>query len=236
MLKNLSNTGAKYLQEIIGTFFFLCYLFEVAEAQSSYYSLSPDDFRTISAFNDTIDLENVDLVRINAILFYLTNETRKANGLNTLNYNPYLEECATLHSDNMIEKDFFDHINKRSRAYRTPEDRARSVGIQNPMLAENIIQAFLLRYTANKPVIPEGNYRFRYPDKSEPIKAHTYLSLGEKMMEEWMNSSGHRSNILHAKAVELGCGTAFYKDKDNGMPMIMATQNFQLYYPVQVTK
>jgi uncharacterized protein YkwD len=202
--------------------------------QIDYYSFPDDDFRKAKVFNDTIDLNNPDTLRLNAIIYYLTNEIRKKHRLNLLVYEPLLEKSATIHSENMVKLQFFDHINPKSKKFRTPDDRARYVGVNNPFLAENIIESFVLQYTAGKDVYPDDKGVFRYKPGGKPITAHTYLSLGQSILNDWMNSPGHRSNILSKKALQLGCGTAFFIKKDfNDMPSLVATQNFQLYEPVK---
>ena len=199
-----------------------------------YYKYELKKFRKAEIFHDTIDISNPDYARLNAVIFYLTNEVREKKKLNILIYEKKLEESATIHCNSMISEDFFDHINPKSKVLKTPNDRARFVGISNPFLAENIIETFVLQYTAGDPVYPGPKGVFRYKPDGEPIPPHTYLSLGEALIDAWMNSPHHRDNILSKKAIQLGCGTAFYRNKDfNDMPTVMATQNFQLYEKVR---
>ncbi len=206
-------------------------------SQPDFYSYSLKGFRKAEPFNETIDLENPDLNRLNAVAFYLTNEQRKKKNLNELTFSAKLEESATIHSESMVKYNYFDHRNPKSKKLRNPNDRARFVGISNPYLAENIVESFVLRYKAGDEVYPGEKGVFRYNPNDEPIKAHTYLSLGESMMDRWMNSPFHRDNILLKKAVQLGCGTAFYLKEDfNDMPAVIATQNFQSYEYVRVNE
>lgn len=207
----------------------------VSLAQDSFYSYTTENFRDQQLFYDTIDPEVPDLARLNAAIFYLTNEVRKIKKLSEVKYHPKLEEAAEIHSESMVKYDFFSHINKRSKKLRDPNTRARSVGATNPYLAENIIETFVLEYTAGDKVYPGEQGVFRYKPDGDPITARTYISLGEVMLKAWMNSPDHRANILSKKAVQLGCGTAFYVKNDfNGMPAVIATQNFQLYEPLRV--
>jgi uncharacterized protein YkwD len=202
-------------------------------AQSGYYSFPLDSFRFVRIFNDTVDLVNPDLTILNAVIFYLTNDIRKSHKLKIIEYQPLLEKSASIHSENMVKQSFFSHNNPRSRKFKTPEDRARFVGIANPFIAENIIESFVLQYKQGKNVYTGGKGIFMYKLGGKPIKAHTYLSLGETVLNDWMNSPGHRSNILSKDAKQLGCGTAFFlKHNFNDMPTIMATQNFQLYQSI----
>jgi uncharacterized protein YkwD len=204
-------------------------------SQDNYYSNTNKNFRNSKSFNDTIDIKDPDLARLNAVIFYLTNEIRIKHNLKELKYEPLLEKSATIHSGNMVKQDFFDHINTKSTTFRTPDDRARFVGISNPFLAENIIESFMLQYKAGKQVYTGGKGIFKNKPNGEPIKAHTYLTLGESLLKDWMNSPHHRSNILSKDALQLGCGTAFFLKKDfNDMPSVMATQNFQLFESVKI--
>ncbi|MBN1950402.1 MAG: CAP domain-containing protein [Bacteroidales bacterium] len=215
----------------------LMFLSASISAQVSYYSYTLENFRESKDFNKTIDPQHPDTQRLNAILFYLTNETRAQLALPLLKYHSKLEVCASQHSQSMASLGFFDHINKKNRSLRTPDDRATAAGIANPHMAENIIESFVLKYTAGVPVYPDGPGVFKLQPEDDPIVPHTYLSLGEALMEGWMNSPTHKANILLSQALELGCGTAFYTNKDfNHMPTVIATQNFQLYEPIRITK
>ncbi len=204
-------------------------------SQSDFYSYTLKNFRKAKEFNETIDLQNLDLARLNAVIFYLTNEQRVKKKLNELSYHPKLEESSTLHSENMVKDDFFSHYHPSSKQVRDPNDRARYVGIENPYLAENIVESFVLQYKAGDEVYPMGKGVFSYKQNGDPIQPHTYLGLGEAMIDRWMNSPQHRDNILSKKAVQLGCGTAFFrKDDFNEMPAVIATQNFQSFEAVRV--
>jgi uncharacterized protein YkwD len=220
----------KLLKSFILGLVFLAY--EVSYCQENYYSYNLDNFRKAPVFNELINTQSPDVKILDAIIFYITNEVRNKHHLTFLEYHHLLEESALLHSGNMVEQKFFDHINPKSRKYKTPEDRARYVGIQNPFLAENIIESFVLDYKSGKPVFTDGKGKFWYKIEDQPLAAHTYLSLAERMVSDWMDSPGHKANILAKKAIQLGCGTSFFGNK-NGMPSVMGTQNFQLYEPVK---
>jgi uncharacterized protein YkwD len=204
-------------------------------AQENYYAATLDNFRESAAFKEAIDPENADAERLNAVIFYLTNELRQKRKLPLLTYHPLLEKAATIHSENMKKDEFFDHIHKRSKQFREPADRARFAGIANPYISENIIESFVLAYQAGEAVYPGPTGVFRYKPEGAPIAPHTYLSLGEIMMKDWMNSPHHKANIIDIKAKQLGCGSAFFTKKDfNSMPSVLATQNFQLHESIRV--
>jgi uncharacterized protein YkwD len=219
----------RFIIPCLTTLFFI----NPSPSSKQYYSYTLNDFRKAKPFLEEINTSGPDLSRLNAVIFYITNEERSKKKLKILAYEGKLEESAALHSKSMVDQHFFDHTNKKSKKLRTPNDRAKYVGIKNPFLAENIMETFVLRYTPGKPVYPGEKGVFSYKAGGEPIGPHTYLSLGEALVEGWMNSPGHRKNILSPDAVQLGCGTAVYYKKDfNNMPTVMATQNFQLYVTV----
>ena len=104
-------------------------------------------------------------------VFDLVNQIREENGLEPFVYNETLAETARAHSQDMIDRDFFDHYNPDGKS---PFDRMRDNGLSFSMAAENIAAGQ------------------RTP---------------EEVVESWMNSEGHRANIL-GDCKELGVGLA----------------------------
>lgn len=104
-------------------------------------------------------------------VFDLVNQIREENGLEPFVYNETLAETARAHSQDMIDRNFFDHTNPDGKS---PFDRMRDNGLSYSMAAENIAAGQ------------------RTP---------------EEVVESWMNSEGHRANILGG-CKELGVGLA----------------------------
>ena len=203
---------------------------------SDYSSFSYKNFRSYAPFNDTINTDSIDIPRLDAVIFFMTNEIRAKKKLRVLSYSAQLEATARMHSKDMVEMQFFSHFNNRDKKKRDPNARARLIGITNPFLAENIAETFCLQYQPNKDVYPQGTGKFSYKPEGELIRPHTYLSLGETLVKMWMNSPEHRKNLLSPDALQLGCGVYLFRDKKfNEMPTIMATQNYQWYEPVKTS-
>jgi len=207
-------------------------MYDFTLGQSEYYSYTQKNFRKSDIFNSEIELTDKGVKILNAVLFYMTNENRVKEKQSLLKYHELLEKSSVLQSENMVKYNFFDHNNPKSKKHKTPENRAKAVGIKNPYIAENIIDNFVLDYIAGTAVYTDGKGKFWYKKESDPLKIHTYISLADKLLYEWMHSPGHRKNILSKDALQLGCGVAFYKNK-NGMYSLMGTQNFQLYEPIK---
>lgn len=200
-----------------------------------YDSIPWSSFRDYDVFNQPVDITQFDHQLANAAVFYVTNEERAKRNLPVLKYVHELEIAAWNHSRDMVKEDFFSHINSKNRKRKSPDDRARLSGIANPFIAENIAEGFILQYKANKPVRSVSKGKFSYSANGPLIPPHSYLSLADELVKSWMNSPGHRRNLLSKDAMELGCGVYPYKDTEfNDMPTVKATQNFQLYAPAQI--
>lgn len=198
-----------------------------------YNTINPLKFRDYPLFNEVIDFGDIDFARINAVIFFLTNELRAHHHLGSLAYAPQLENSANMHAQDMINDKFFSHINAKHNEKKTPNDRARLCNVSNPYLAENIIEGYGLQYLSNETVYLRGKGKFSITPGGELLRPHTYLSLGESFITGWMNSKDHRKNILAEEAVQLGCGVAYFIDPEfNDMPSFKAVQNFQWYKPI----
>ena len=100
----------------------------------------------------------------------LVNEERAKYGLGALKRASDLDALARAHSQDMINRHFFDHTNPDGQS---PFDRMRAAGISYRAAAENIA----------------------YGQRSAAA-----------VMDAWMNSSGHRANILNGTYTEIGIG------------------------------
>jgi uncharacterized protein YkwD len=236
----LSFTAMHYSSKLFMLFPTFCLFVNVfAQTQQLDYYQGYDhrDFRKEKAFLEQVNFEQVDIERINAVLFHLTNETRKAHKLNPLSHATELEMAALMHARDMNKEGFFSHFNEKEPSKRTPNDRAKLCQVSNPFLAENIIEGFGLQYQPNDPVYTRGPGKFSKTAAGALIEPHTYLSLGETFIKGWMNSKDHRNNMLSKDALQLGCGVVYYVNHDfNDMPSFLAVQCFQLFQPIMRTR
>ena len=177
-----------------------------------------------------INLESPNAELLSQLIFHLCNKERGKRGIEVLKYSAPLEKSAALHAKNMNKKGFFAHNDPTSKKYRTPNDRAKVVGITNANISENIIEGYLIKYKSNTKVIPVDKGVFLHASNRKKIEPHTYISLAEELVDRWMKSKGHKKNILFKDALELGIGIAFFTNSDfNDMPSLLAVQNFQNY-------
>ena len=124
---------------------------------------------------------------IDAAVFFRTNEERIKNNLSQFKFSVALEKAALGHSIDMVQQNFYAH-DSPVPGKKDMTDRLKRVGVDYRTCAENIYNFF----------------------DEDP----TYWSLASKLVEGWMNSSGHRSNILNPNFKFLGCGAWPYNNPE----------------------
>jgi len=199
---------------------------------SIYDNYTTSNFRDNADLYNEIDFDNIDEVLLNAAVFFRTNEMRLEYYLPVLNYCRNLEESAMLHANDMVTENFFSHENFLDPTKESPSDRGRMTGVLNAYFAENIAICFGLQYEAERGIytIDQEKDLFSYDPYGEVIHHHTYLSYAEALVLQWMNSPGHRDNILNKNALQLGCGSSFFRKKEfKNFAEFKAVQNFQWY-------
>jgi uncharacterized protein YkwD len=149
-----------------------------------------------------------------------TNAARRRHGLPALAPSQELETVAGAHSRDMAERNYFSHTTRGLLKRESFGERARSAGITRARMAENI---------AMLPALKSGVvYTRRNPDGSREREVtsenYTYDGLAQAAVEKWMESPGHRRNILDPALEQLGVGCAIATRGD--IPYIYITQNF----------
>jgi uncharacterized protein YkwD len=128
--------------------------------------------------NLTPQTGNVEQVR--AAVVCLINQERERHGLSPLQPNAKLARAAQGHSRDMSERDYFSHVAPDGE---TPLDRMRASG-----------------YLAN----PQAGYVV-----GENIAWGTlWLATPQAIVTAWMESPGHRANILDSSYRETGVGVS----------------------------
>ncbi len=109
-------------------------------------------------------------------VFDLVNEEREKAGVNPLSWCDGLYELAKAHSCDMCDRGFFSHVNPEGEG---PFDRAKAGHA--------------------------GSYTFP-PTTCRGENIAMGYSSPEQVMNGWMNSSGHRANILRGGFTHIGVG------------------------------
>ena len=164
---------------------------------------------------DTAPQELMNPPEIEASVHYLINEQRAENGLASLGYDTALASIARTHSRDMARRNFFAHENPDGLS---PSDRADRAGYKSFKdhgtyttngIAENILQTNLASSVTHINGVPTS-YNWRTMD-----------GLVESAVDGWMNSPGHRKNILNATYEKEGIGVVIGPENK-----VYMTENF----------
>ena len=165
---------------------------------SFYNKYNYSSFQRLNIVHSEIDLTNIDYELLNAAIFYSTNIHRVKNGRRPFKHSSLLERAAQDHSQDMVKFNFFSHKSPVNKK-RSFSDRLDHVGIKYSHAGENIAMTKI---------------------------ASTYWDLASDLLEQWMNSTPHKKNILNSNFNYLGCGSYDYLDRSYGDRYIKSTQNF----------
>jgi uncharacterized protein YkwD len=196
------DAGNKYLDKI-----------ELYQKDSYYkqkvYTEHPTwkNFYQLKEAQTAIDPNNYDMHLLSAAVFYATNKMRESKHVKPLQYSPQLRDAAVVHTQQMIEKNFFDHFNKLTPALRSPDQRIKLFGITSTGEAENVDYTFILI---------NGNT--------------TYIQLAEKIVQNFYDSPPHRKNMLNKDMTHAGCAAIFEGKDKQGARYVKATQDFSADY------
>ncbi len=198
-----------------------------------YVSYTAQDFELFGPAGKTIDFGLIDYPLLHAALFYETNRRRSARGLVPFAHSPALEKASSLHSHDMVKRGFLSHENPYDPEKETPWQRMAMFGVNSGLRAENITDAFGIRYRPGTPVIvPDAGGEFVDYSSGKVILPHTYRSFAESVLDGWMGSPPHRANILDVDLLYLGCGACHYNNSGfYGMDQFKATQCFASEVP-----
>jgi uncharacterized protein YkwD len=193
-----------------------------------YQRYSLDEFLALPALQETIDVQNIDYPLLHAAIFYLTNAERITRNVPPLEHHPSLELAAHGHSRAMVDRRFFSHTSPVP-GHRQPRDRMIAAGFVGTRFGENIAKSHALQLIPGRGLFHPGQTggHFSYSIRGEPIPHHTYLSQAQRIVTQWMNSSGHRQNILRSAYTHLGVGVYHFQDAQFfNMDGFYSTQKF----------
>lgn len=157
-------------------------------------------------------------------LLLATNEARCKQRRGTLRGNSGLVKAAATHSRNMSRTQTFSHKTRVSGS-QTMRKRIRGAGVRYRRAAENIsrLPAFQFRFDQNFRIVDRNNCVFHYAGTNRRVPQQTYESLAKVVVKQWMNSPGHRKNMLLGGIDKMGGGVAFSNTGNCGQYYI--TQN-----------
>jgi len=157
----------------------------------------------------------IDKSKLEKQVHQLTNQYRIQNGLNALSWDDKLSNVARSHSQDMASRNYFSHETPDGKS---PTDRGISQGYK----CQKVIG--ILIYSG----IAENIYQNNLYDKVWTTNGiptsydwNTLDELAHTTVDGWMDSPGHRENILTKTIDKEGIGVAIASDDK-----VYITQNF----------
>jgi len=153
--------------------------------------------------------------QIEYLVHELTNEERLDHGLSQLAFDPEITQIARGHSSDMAEREYFAHETPEGL---TPTDRAK----QNEYSCQKIVG--LLIYSGIAENIFQGHLFDSYYTVNGEITSYEWSTeeeIAKTTVDGWMNSPGHRENILTEIFDREGIGVEITQDHK-----VYVTQNF----------
>ena len=164
---------------------------------------------------------STELYNLNALeqrIHNLVNQERSSMNIPELSWNDQLASIARMHSTDMLETDYFSH---NTPAGLTPADRADAAGFdciiekegsQRIGIGENIITSFSYHSYEISEANGQENITYNWKSSDE---------LAKEIVSTWMNSRGHRRNILSPDYIQEGIGAVVGANQK-----VLVTQNF----------
>jgi uncharacterized protein YkwD len=187
----------------------------------NHYNVAEDDknleimkiFLPLDSFaSDQKIFHKLDAMKLEENVHQLANEKRREQGIEELGMNGHLRDIARSHSADMSINDYFAHSDLNGH---DPTDRA---------------EAMQFRCRIN---LPDGRYiasigenmwlgwSYAYKINGVPAGYYAQEEVAEEIVNGWMNSAGHRQNMLSSFWETEGIGIYITEDDK-----IYVTQDF----------
>ncbi|MGV3773253.1 MAG: CAP domain-containing protein [Verrucomicrobiales bacterium] len=194
----------------------------------AYFRYTPEAFRKLPAAQQKISFQRLNIPLINAAVFHETNVRRVKHGVEPLKYNAQAQQTAAMQTQAMAFHDFISHENNFDPKKKTLSDRLNLVKVSPQFAAENLATAFALNYESGTSVyVREEGGKTIYSVKPDgpALELRSYQQFAEKVLDSWMNSPGHRKNVLNPTAELLGV-SCLPEKKEDGIRKFYCTQIF----------
>lgn len=187
-----------------------------------------ETFRKLPAAQQNILPDKLDRDLLDAAVFHETNRRRAQHQWPPLKFAARARAAARMQSRAMAEHGFVGHENVFEAGSKTMMDRARLAGLAPGFLAENVASSFGRQYESGKSFYvrtENGRKVFSLTPKGAPIPMRSYVEFADALLDGWMNSPGHRKNILHQSPEILGIACEPAREKEE-MEKFYCTQVF----------
>ena len=152
----------------------------------------------------------LDASRLDRAILAAANYHRCRHGLSALQPLSALRDPAKTHSNWMARRNRLSH-KSNVRGMQTLKDRINSTGLAARAGSENLAQLPLFNLSPRFRVIDSESCRFAAPNGSR-LTPHSYQSFAARVVEMWMDSPGHRRNLLSRKTTHMAAAATVRPD------------------------
>lgn len=165
------------------------------------------DFWRQEALDAPINPEKFDRALLERAIFHESNRVRAELGLRAFLAEPLVDKAAQLEAEVGRASQPPSHTNPFP-LIGTPGERVKYVGLDAARVAENI--ALISIYDTGRGrdvgiVTREGRKHFVNPHTLEDLKPASYRVFAATVVQAWMDSPGHRANLVSPALTYLGC-------------------------------
>ena len=177
-------------------------------------------FFELPKVGEPMKLGDLDHALLSAAIFHETNRRRAEHDLRPLQYLPELREAALLQVRGMLKLGSTSHRHP-DPDLRMLDQRFRAVGLKPRFMAENVARVFALDYEAGATFHvreEDGETILSHEADGPPIPVRSYAAFARHLLDGWMNSPGHRRNILHKEPDHLGTAALLWEKAEGPQP------------------
>jgi len=175
------------------------------ETQPKFDAVSKQVKKIIEEPDKAFELE-YDYYTIEKRVHQITNEKRVLYGLEPLEYDLKISNIARSHSLDMANQDYFSHISPNGL---NPSDRAELAGFICTKTVGNLVYSGLAENIFQNNLYSKTWFIGDVPTSHE---WNTMEEIAQSTVDGWMDSEGHRKNILTKKFDREGIGVVISDD------------------------
>lgn len=197
-------------------------------AADPWFELTPTEFAQRPELQERIALASLDRGLMARAIFHETNRVRARMGLSSLKPLAALDRAADFQASIGALMNAVSHDNPMPDL-ATLKHRVERAGLKFKTAAENLAASTILEGgTGPRSVIVQraaGREVLLDPETRQEVKPRTYAAMAESLVQQWMDSPGHRANLVSREMEYLGVSVRPRKTA-GGMDSLYAVQVF----------
>lgn len=177
--------------------------------------------------NQPIIPGNVDYGLLQTAIVLTTNQVRAERDYESLLPDSSLACAAALQAEYLSNERALIHQNRSDRKLKTPALRVTECGGMPSAVAENLARMTIFDTGKSGRFFVADNGS-PVNEAGQPLPTLSYLELAEKIARGWLESEGHRRNLLGAFS-HIGVAVKRMETGKEILPTLVFVQNFGKY-------